>query len=142
MSEIQLPTNPVDRLIAADSGISESLLQELRMRLENSLDSLEETARSSRRNAMRSVVALCICTAGAFVLNTVEGLGSPVPPAIGMAWVLATWAALISSIVIIARYWHTHRPALERGRTDLQIAMFGELQRQIAELNRRLDKPA
>ena len=35
------------------------------------------------------------------------------------------------------RYWYKHRPALERGRIDLQIAVFGELQRQMNQLSQR-----
>lgn len=140
MSERAPLVNPVDRLIAADPGIVETRLQEFRMNLEQSLESLEQKARSSRTNIVRAIVALVLCAAFAYVLNTIEGLGQRLHPALGMIWVLATWASLISAIVIIGRYWHTYRPALERGRTDLQIAMFGELQRQIGDLNRRLEK--
>ena len=45
---------------------------------------------------------------------------------------------LITASVVIVRYWHKHRPALERGRTDMQIAMFAELQQQISDLSQRV----
>ena len=51
-----------------------------------------------------------------------------------------TWIALLGFVFSLIRYWTQHRPTLERARTDLQIAMFGELQREIAELRRDLER--
>jgi hypothetical protein len=58
---------------------------------------------------------------------------------VGPIWVTCTWASLICLAVFGVRYWTQHRPALERGRIDLQIAMFNELQQQLARLAERID---
>ena len=54
--------------------------------------------------------------------------------AIAIAWMICTWAALVTAAIAATRYWTVHRPRLEKGRSDLQVAMFRELQRQISDL--------
>jgi hypothetical protein len=44
--------------------------------------------------------------------------------------------AAITAAIAIARNWTVHHPSLDKGRIDLHLAMFEELQRQIAELKR------
>lgn len=128
-----------DVLIAQDTGISDTQLKEFRMQLEQSLTALEQKARSSQRATIRAIVAVILCSIAAVILNMGQGY-SPLPHHIvGPIWVLCTWTSLITAGVLIVRYWTQHRPALERGRTDLQIAMFNELQQQMAKLAQRLD---
>ena len=110
------------------------------MNLERSLEKLERQAESSRRNAIRSVAAVLVCYVFAFLLNSYQALAPGVAPTYILAplWSAITWIAMIAAVTILVRYWTRHRPALERGRTDLQIAMFAELQQQLAALNQRL----
>lgn len=131
----------VEGLVAQDAGISETQLKEFRMNLEQSLESLEQKANSSRRATIRAIGAVVVCYIFGLALNSVQHV-TPLPHAvIGPLWIFCTWGSLITSAVLVTRYWSRHRPALERGRTDLQIAMFGELQRQVSELSQRLNAP-
>jgi hypothetical protein len=129
-----LPKDPGDRLVDADAGISESHLKEFRMGLERSVQSLERTAHDSQRNTIRFFFALIACYAFAFLMNAANLQSNGAGKAIGAVWAVATWIVLIGFVLTLIRYWTRHRPTLERARTDLQIAMFGELQREIAEL--------
>ena len=131
----------VEGLVAQDAGISETQLKEFRMNLEQSLESLEQKAHASRRATLRAVAAVVVCYIFGFALEMTQGF-SPLPiNIIAPIWSLCSFAALITTGVVVVRYWSKHRPALERGRTDLQIAMFGELQRQVSELSQRLNAP-
>lgn len=128
-----------DGLISQDVGISDTQLKEFRMQLEQSLNALEKKAQSSQRATICAIVAVILCSIAAVILNMGQGF-SPLPMHIvAPLWTLCTWGSLIAAGVLIVRYWTQHRPALERGRTDLQIAMFNELQRQMTKLAQRLD---
>jgi hypothetical protein len=124
-----------DSLLAQDAGISDSQLKEFRMQLEQSLHALEQKARSSQRATIRAAGALVLCWIASFILN----MGQLPVHVVGPIWVTCTWASLICLAVFGVRYWTQHRPALERGRIDLQIAMFNELQQQLARLAERID---
>jgi hypothetical protein len=135
-----LPGDPGDRLVDADAGISEAHLKEFRMGLELSVQSLERAAHDSQRNTIRFFFGLVTCYAIGFLMSAArirpEGTGQ----ALGALWVVVTWIALLGFVLSLVRYWTKHRPTLERARTDLQIAMFGELQREIAELRGELKR--
>jgi hypothetical protein len=135
-----LPRDPADRLVDADAGISESHLKEFRMGLEQSVQSLEQTAHDSQRNTIRLFFALVACYAIAFFLNSLRLQPGSANHVIAVVWSFATGSVLISLVISLIRYWTQHRPTLERARTDLQIAMFGELQREIAELRSELER--
>ncbi len=126
-----------DRLVDADAGISESHLKEFRMGLEQSVRTLERAAQASQRNTIRFFFALIACYALGFLMTAAHLQPAGAGRVLGGIWVVVTWIALIGFVISLIRYWTQHRPTLERARTDLQIAMFGELQREIAELNRR-----
>jgi hypothetical protein len=128
-------------LIAQDAHISESQLEEFRMNLGQSLETIEKRAESSRRATIRSVVAVIVCYVGLYLSFMARGLGTYTENAIAVLSI-CTWVALISAAVFVTRYWGWHRPALERGRLDLQIAMFAELQRQMNQIVQRLDGQA
>jgi hypothetical protein len=49
------------------------------------------------------------------------------------------YVALITAGVLLSLYWHMYRPAADRARSDLQLSMIADLQRQIAKLIERLD---
>lgn len=129
-----------EALIAQDAGLSNTQLKEFRMQLEQSLHALEQKARSSQRATIRAIGAVVLCWIAGLLLNMGQGF-APLPNHIvGPIWVACTWASLICVAVFGVRYWTQHRPALERGRIDLQIAMFQELQRQMTKLADRLDR--
>ena len=139
MSE-DISREPSDRLVDADRGISESHLKEFRMGLEQSVHALERTAHDSQRNTIRFFFGMIACQAAAY-LFTAGGV-SPRGPGVvlAMVWSFVSFGVLIGFIFSLVRYLTQHRPTLERAKTDLQIAMFGELQREIAELRGELSK--
>lgn len=139
MSE-DVSREPSDRLVDADRGISESHLKEFRMGLEQSVHALEQTAYESQRNVIRFFFGMIACQAAAYLM-TAGGLKPQGTGAVAaIAWSFVSFGVLIGFIVSLVRYWTQHRPTLERARTDLQIAMFGELQREIAELRGELKR--
>lgn len=131
----------VDKLISQDAGISQSQLEEFRMQLELSVESLERQAHWTRRVLISALTTVVVCYAIGMIVNLSPTV--PWPHEFLMPlWSAVTIAAMITAGVSAARYWATRRPALERARTDLQLAMFRELQHQIIQLNDRLDKQA
>ena len=135
-----IPGDPADRLVDADAGISESHLKEFRMGLERSVQALERTAHESQRNTIRFFFGLVACYAIGFLMSAARIRAEGAGQALGALWVVVTWIALLGFVFSLIRYWTQHRPTLERARTDLQITMFGELQREIAELRRDLER--
>lgn len=110
------------------------------MNLEQSLSALEEQAQQSRRNTIRAIVAFILLQSIGVILQMMQDF-SPLASKIAIPiWSVLTLISMIAVGVTVGRYWYKHRPALERGRLDLQITMFGELQNQIAELKARLEK--
>jgi hypothetical protein len=123
-----------DRLIEQDAGISQLTLTEQRMKTQKNLISLDEKARSSQRFTIRAIAAVVVCYLFGFALNVAHPWLPSYSEVIAVVWSICSWAALITAAFAITRYWTIHRPQLEKGRIDLQVAMFEELQRQISEL--------
>lgn len=123
-----------DRLIEQDGGISQTSLKEQRMKIQQMVESLDGKARSSQRFAIYAIAAVVVCYLYGFAYSAAQPSLSGHGETIAVVWGFCTWAALITAAVAIVRYWAIHRPRLEKGRSDLQVAMFQELQRQIAEL--------
>lgn len=128
-------------LISQDTAIPDSRFEEFRMNLDQSLQKIEKRAESSRRATIRSIAANIVCYL-AFYLSFMTRSHVPHMESVTAVLAIGTWVALITAAVFITRYWAVHRPALERGRIDLQIAMFTELQRQMDQLVQRLDDQA
>lgn len=123
-----------ERLIEQDSGISESSMTEQSMKTHQTLTALDDKARASQRLTVRAIAAVVGCYICGFVLNGAQAWLPAYGEALLIVWTICTWVALITAAIVVTRYWTVHRPQLERGRIDLQVAMFQELQQQIAEL--------
>jgi hypothetical protein len=126
-----------DSLIKQDAGISQTSLKEQRMTIQQSLKSLDDKASSSQRFTIRSIAAVVVCYVFGIAFNAAQPWLPGHGEILAVIWTVCTWAALITAAVAIVRYWTIHRPKLEKGRIDLQVAMFQELQLQIAELRNR-----
>lgn len=122
-----------ERLIEQDAGISQTSLKEQRMNIENTLVSLDDKAKRSQRLAVLASAAVVVCQVFGYAFNA-AGPSLAYRNVIGPVWIVCIVTALITAAVAIVRYWTIHRPQLEKGRVDLQVAMFKELQRQISEL--------
>jgi hypothetical protein len=136
MTDNEIQKAFTEKLISQDAGISPTSLQEQRMKIESTVESLYEKARSSQRFTIRAIAALAVCYLFGFAFNA-AGPWLPYTNVIAPIWSLCTWTAIITAAVAVIRYWTIHRPQLEKGRVDLQVAMFQELQCQISELQRR-----
>lgn len=142
MTEIPREKAGRELLLAADTAITDADLAAASARLAVAVQDLEAAADRSRRLVIRAWSATALCYLCGFVLTSLSALNSPPGDLVGGIWVVVTWAALITAVVSSVRYWCIHRPALERVRTDLQMAMFQELQRQLQILAARLEKTA
>jgi hypothetical protein len=122
-----------DELVSQDIGVSQFDFGGFRMNLEKTLDSLERRGRSVRR---ASVVAMALCFVMwvlLFAYQSTEFKWVMVVSVIGL------YVSLLAAGVLLTLYLLKYRPALERARSDLQISMIADMQRQIAALSSRLD---
>lgn len=103
------------------------------MKIETTVESLDQKARWSQRFTVRAIATVVVCQVFGLAFN-VAGPWLTHANVIAPIWSLCTLAAMVTAAVAVVRYWTVHRPQLEKGRVDLQVAMFQELNRQIAEL--------
>jgi hypothetical protein len=134
MNETHPARKFADELVSQDSGVSQFDFGGFRMNLDKTLQSIERRARSVRRASLIAsavTIAIMVLT----ILSTATGV-------IWMFVVLGVcfYLALIAAGVLLELYWYKYRPAVDRARSDLQIAMIADLQRQIVALSQRLDE--
>lgn len=140
MTEHKPKPESIDNLISQDSGINESQMKEFQMELKQSITDLEAKVLSSKKTIVRLIVLYAIFMVFGFAMNAGQSVvGSAYIEVILGVWVTTCWGILIAFFVIATRYWINHRPALENKRAELQIAMFEELQQQMAALKERLN---
>jgi hypothetical protein len=53
-------------------------------------------------------------------------------------WSVFGWITMLSSLVLFFVYFGKYRPALNRGRWEVQTTAIAELQREVRELRQRL----
>jgi hypothetical protein len=127
----------VDNLISQDAGISESQLEEKRVSLMNTLADLERRAQKIRKASFIACGAFVACILAVLPLEIFQLTRVP--------WVAPLWAvcgsniALFTAGILVTLYTYKYRPALRRGRSDLQTMMIMELHREIVELKNRLE---
>ncbi len=137
MSDLEPQQSFPEKLIEQDAGISQSSLQEQCMILHNTLKSLDETARSSQLFVIWTIAAVVVSGMFGLVFQEIQPWLPGNTEAIAVVISIASNVALIAAAVAVIRYWTIDRPQLERGRIDLQVAMFQDLQRQISEMRNR-----
>lgn len=128
-----------EQLIQQDEGISPTSLQEKSMKLQQTLDSLDAKARSSQRFTVISIASFAVCYVAGVVFNVIVHLLGDFGTVVAGVWMLCSWVTMITAAVALTRHLTVHRPRLEKGRTDLQIAMFQDLQRQLTQLSQHKD---
>jgi hypothetical protein len=133
--------NPVRKLaedlMSHDSGMPDSQFEEFHMSLQKSVESLERRAHVVRRACFVAVGILIACYLAVIPMELFQLIRIAW---VGAIWMACSWLALIATVGLLTAYWSKFRPALQHGRTEVQTAILLELQRQIAELSRRLDK--
>lgn len=123
--------NHVDDLLRQDAGLTEDLLRRERMQLQENLKAMEERARKVRRASwigagMTIATCLAVLPMEAFQLSRI--------PWVPVVWAIVGNLSLITTGILLTLYWHKYRPAIDRQRSDIQMSVLAEIQRQVAEL--------
>lgn len=129
----------LDDLLAQDPSLSPEEFEEYRMSLIQTVEANEQAAARGRSNVIRGLIWLIVFWISAYVMNMVQaGPDSTfrIPTAVAVGWVVIGWGIYIFLAVVAVRYWTKQRPALDKSRTDLHLAMCDQLQRQIDDLKR------
>lgn len=130
-----------DELVSQDNGVSQFDFGEFRMNLDKTLESIERRARSVRRASLvASAITIAVLLLAVFLMLLFQNLSM----ATAMKWVtvilgVCFYLSLIVAGVLLILYQYKYRPAVERAKSDLQLSMIADLQRQIATLSQRLD---
>jgi len=146
MSERDSHQLRVKNLLAQDQEINDTQLKEFRMQLEQSLESWEQKSQRTRR---RILVALAVYLAGMAICWFFVVLGRDAAPdaAAGLVrglvyglFAIATLAAALTGIWMVALYVLKYAPRLNRARFDVQTSMALELQEQVKQLREEMRK--
>jgi hypothetical protein len=127
----------VENLLAQDTAITTFHFEEFRMQLESSIKRLERRADFLNRASWYGAAVL--------VAIIVSVLPMEYFKLFTMEWVRMIWAGfgqvvLFTTAVMAGLFQYRYKPALERAKSDLQMSLFAQLQAQVAELSRKLDK--
>ncbi len=144
MPERNLQQMRVKELLAQDTEINDTHLKEFRMLLEQSIESLEEKSKKTRR---RILIALAIYLTGMVICWTFVALWQDVAPNAAAAKVrgLIYWPFLITTLVAVlvgiwavALYVFKYAPQINRARFDVQMSVMLELQQQMKQLHEKV----
>lgn len=127
----------VNNLLAQDSKLSQTQMEEQRMRLEQTIDRAERQARHVRIGIYLSIGTYLTAFA---LLPFLAAVGNRMGTALNMVWVIALTAAPLCAIWFIVVYLVKYRPAVGQTRTEFQNTIILQLQQQVAELTERLSK--
>jgi hypothetical protein len=137
MPEQQSQGELVNELLSQDKGISESQFEEVRMKIEQILNKANQQEKWVRRAILVAVCVLFLSYAAAILL---KGHGPRLVDWVTVAWGLCVLGSLICTTVFSLLYFIKYRPAVSRTRNELHTTILSDLQRQVAELAKRLDK--
>jgi len=161
MPEQQSQGELVNELLSQDKGISESQLEEVRMKIEQILNKANQQEKWVRRAILVAVCVLFLSYAAAILLKghgprlvdwvtvawgvCVSAMARLLGPVLAGDWVTVAWGlcvlgSLICTTVFSLLYFIKYRPAVSRTRNELHTTILSDLQRQVAELAKRLDK--
>ena len=146
MPEHDLHQLRVKELLAQDPEINDTHLKEFRMKLEQSIESLEEKSKRTRR---RILIALAVYLMGMAICWFFVVQWPDAAPNAGAAIVrsLVYWpfvitglAAALTGIWLVALYVFKYAPQLNRARFDVQTSMMLELQQQVKQLYETMER--
>ena len=146
MPEHDLHERRVKKLLAQDPEINDTQLEEFRMQLQQSIESLEENSTRTRR---RVLIALAVFLAGIVVCQFFMVLWQDAAASraaalerllIYLPAVITTLVAALTGIWAVALYVFKYAPQLNRARFDLQTSMMLELQQQVKQLYENMDR--
>jgi hypothetical protein len=144
MSERDSHQLRVKNLLAQDQEINDTQLKEFRMQLEQSLESWEQKSQRTRR---RILIALAVYFPAVIICQFLAALWTPAAPNYAAAMVrgliywpflIATLAAGLTGIWLVALYVFKYTPRLNRARFEVQTSMALELQEQVKQLREEM----
>jgi len=146
MPERDLRQLRVKKLLAQDPEINDTQLEDFRMQLNQSIESLEEKSKRTRR---RILTALAIFLPGMVICNFLVVLWHDAAPNATAALVrgliywpflIAVLAAALTGIWLVALYVFKFAPQINRARFDAQTSMMLELQQQVKQLHENMER--
>jgi hypothetical protein len=140
MTENHCPRDFADKLVSQDAVVTGFDFEESNMNLKRSLESLQRRAKFVHRASLIASAVAVACWVAILPMEAFRLLARF--EWMGAAWGICSGAALVVAGVLLVLYRDKYSPALERAKTDLQISMIADLQRQIAALSQRLDDRA
>lgn len=134
----------VENLLSRDEEVAATNFEEFRMNLEQKISRIQHRSRMIRRWSFVGVGVFCAICAIIFFIQ-VQDLILERLDLVGYEWIyfaLGTSGimAFLATGMLAALNQYKYLPAIKRARFDLQTAMIEDLQRQVAELTRRLDE--
>jgi hypothetical protein len=136
----------VKNLLAQDSEINDTRLEEFRMQLEQSLEAWEQKSKRTRR---RILIALAVYLVGMVTCQFLAILWRDAVPNTAAAlmrglvyfpFLIMGLTAALSGIWLVALYVFKYAPQLNRARYDAQTSMMLELQQQIKQLHESIER--
>jgi hypothetical protein len=129
-------------LLRQDEAVSDTAIKELRSRLTQALENAERRANAVRRATIVSCVVLV-----AAVLLEVLVIGLADRFEMSAHWIKGLGAGVVLVLLVVAGtlltlYNDKFRSAVGERRTELQMAILADLQRQVADLKGARNKPA
>jgi hypothetical protein len=121
-------------LLRQDEAVSETVIKELRTRLTQALESAERRANAVRR----ATIISCSVLVGAVLLEALI-IGLVERFEMAAQWMVAAGGGLVIVSLVVAGtllslYNDKYRSAVSERRTELQMAILSDLQRQISQL--------
>jgi hypothetical protein len=146
MPDRDLRQRRVKELLAQDPEINDTQLKEFRMQLDQLLESCEQKSKRTRR---RILIALAVYLAGmvvcwSFVVRWHDAAPNSVAVLVrGLIYwpfLIATLAAALTGIWLVALYVFRYAPQVSRARFDVQTSMMLELQQQVKQLRENIER--
>ena len=140
MPERDLRHLRVKKLLAQDPEINDAKLEEFRMQLDQSIKSLEQKSKRTRRRILIALAAYLVAMVICVFLMLLWRDGAPTADAgiirglVYWPFAITVWAAALTGIWLIALYVFKYAPELNRARFDVQTSMMLELQQQMKQL--------
>jgi len=127
----------VTNLLAQDHHLSDSQMEEYRMKLEQKIEKAE---RQARRLRFAIYVALGTWLIAFATAPFVEAMGTEMSNTVNVVWLIALAASPLCAAWFLIVYLVKYRPAVGQTRTEFQTTIILQLQRQVADLTERLNK--
>ena len=127
----------VNELLSQDKGISESQFEEVRMKIEQTLNKAEQKIRRMRQAIY---IAFCVLLVSYTAILPIQIYGAFSSKLVFAIWSNILWGSLFCIFVFSLLIFVKYRPIISQAQNEIQTMILSDLQRQIAELAKGLDK--